>query len=60
MNGHMADCMAELAALLAFTELKEGAERLWNIQSGALETIRLLERAMRVQERLSPDGSVHW
>ena len=33
MEKHMEDHMAELASLLALTELKEDVERVWNIQS---------------------------
>ena len=63
MEKHMEDHMAELASLLALTELKEDAERVWDIQSGALDELnedaqRLYNQSFGalVEERQSPDG----
>ena len=57
--------MAELASLLALTELKEDVERAWDIQSGALDELNEDARRLYIQsfgalvhveERKSPDG----
>ena len=63
MEEHMEDHMAELASLLALTELKEDVERVWDIQSGALDELngdvqRLYTQSFGalVEERKSPDG----